>query len=410
MGFASGSISFRRYAVVGQSPEAIDESVLERLAEHALRERDLGVPEDEEYGWSGGRHVLDGNFSFESNVYADALCFALRIDVNKVPGDLKKAYTIMEEDAAAAGNPSGFVSKLQKREARDVVRRKLDDDLRSGRFRRSKLVPILWDVPSATLYASASGSSEEKLLEIFERTFELKLAPLSSGSLALRLLEPTGKRRDYEDLRPTRFVQGPEGEGQYPEYPWVAKGPEPKDFLGNEFLTWLWHEAEARQAAIETADAGDVAVFFDKALDLDCAYGQSGRDALRGDGVTRMPEALDALRSGKVPRKAGLMLEASGQQYNLTFGAESFFAGSLRLPEVEEADNPRVLFEERVAMLRDFGRTLDALYATFLCTRASSGWEGHTTTIRRWIMQSTRATAPSVSVSIARSAGGLQPA
>jgi hypothetical protein len=40
MGFASGAISFRRYAVIGQSPEAIDESVLERLAEHALRERD----------------------------------------------------------------------------------------------------------------------------------------------------------------------------------------------------------------------------------------------------------------------------------------------------------------------------------------------------------------------------------
>src|SRR5881628_3399849 len=73
------------------------------------------------------------------------------------------------------------------------------------------------------------------------------------------------------------IFQGPEGEGQYPEYPWVAKGPEPKDFLGNEFLLWLWHEDETRETAVET-DAGDVAMFFDKSLDLDCAYGQSGRD------------------------------------------------------------------------------------------------------------------------------------
>ena len=51
----------------------------------------------------------------------------------------------------------------------------------------------------------------------------------------MRLLEPHGRRRDYEDMRPTRFVPGPEGEGQYPEYPWVMKGPEPKDFVGNEF-------------------------------------------------------------------------------------------------------------------------------------------------------------------------------
>jgi hypothetical protein len=389
MGFASGSITFRRYAVVGESPDAIDESLLEKLSEFALRPGEIGVPEEEEYGWSGGRHVLDGTFSFENNVFADALCFALRIDTNKVPGDLKKAYQIMEAEAAAASNPSGFISKNQKREVKDVVRRKVDDDLRSGRFRRSKLVPILWDLPSATLYCSASGSAQEKLLEIFERTFDLTLVPLSAGSLALRILEPAGKRRDYEDLRPTRFVTGPEGEGQYPEYPWVAKGPEPKDFLGNEFLTWLWHEADAKEATIET-DAGGVTVFFDKALDLDCAYGQTGRDSLRGDGVTRMPEALDALRSGKVPRKAGLTIESGGLQFGLTFGAESFFAGALRLPEVEEADNPRVLFEERVSMLRDFGRAVDALYGTFLRARASGGWESQTSAIRRWIQRSAR--------------------
>src|SRR3954463_13169083 len=131
MGFAAGSLSFRRFAVVGESPAAIDQGMLDALADSALRERDLGVPDEEEYGWSGGRHVLDGTFSFENNVYADALCFALRVDVNKVPGDLKKAYTIMEEEAAAATNPSGFISTLQKREARDVVRRKVDDELRS---------------------------------------------------------------------------------------------------------------------------------------------------------------------------------------------------------------------------------------------------------------------------------------
>ena len=72
---------------------------------------------------------------------------------------------------------------------------------------------------------------------------------MTAGSLALRLLEPHGRRRDYEDLRPTRFVTGPEGESQFPEYPWVAKGPEPKDFLGNEFLLWLWHEADAAPAS-----------------------------------------------------------------------------------------------------------------------------------------------------------------
>src|SRR5262249_40056325 len=148
-------------------------------------------------------------------------------------------------------------------------------------------------------------------------------------------------------LRPTRFVRLADSEEQAPEYPWVAKGAEPKDFLGNEFLTWLWHEADAKASSVET-DAGEVTVFFDRALDLDCAYVQAGRDSLRGDGVSRMPEAADALRSGKVPRKAGLLMDANNLTYSLMLAAESFGFASLKLPEIEDAENPRVLFEERV--------------------------------------------------------------
>jgi hypothetical protein len=389
MGFASGSVSFRRFAVVGDAPDVVDQALLDRLSEHALRPGELGVPEEEEYGWSGGRHVLDGNFTFENNVFADALHFALRIDSNKVPGELKKAYTIMEEEAVAKTNPSGFISKLQKKEVKDTIRGKLDDELRSGKFRRSKLVPILWDLPSQTVYCNATGKTQEKLLEIFERTFGVNLLPISSGSLALRLLEPKKRRRDYEDLRPTRFVHGPDGDGQFPEYPWVSKGPEPKDFTGNEFVAWLWHEADHRGSTIDTSE-GEVTIFFDRSLDLDCAFGITGRDTLRGDGVSRMPEAIDALRSGKVPRKAGLLMDCNNIQYSLNLAAESFAFGTLRLPEVEDAENPRVLFEERITMLRDFCKVFDALFDAFLKSRASSSWEGATGSIRKWIQSSVR--------------------
>jgi hypothetical protein len=395
MGFASGAVSFRRFAVVGESPTAVDQNLLDKVAEHALRPTETGVPEEIEYGWSGGRHVLDGNFSFEHNVFADCLFLGLRIDTNKVPGDLKKAYQIMEEDAVAAENPSGFISKLQKRDVKDTVRRKIDDDLRSGKFRRSKLIPLLWDLTTQTLYGSVSGKSFEILAELFERTFGVNLMPMSAGSIALRLLEPHGRRRDYEDLRPTRFVSGPEGEGQLPDYPWVMKGPEPKDFVGNEFLLWLWHEADHRAGLIktETKGVGEVTVFIDRSLDLDCSYGQTGRDSLRGDGPSRMPEARDALRSGKVPRKAGLLVHVNKQDFKLTFNPEGFVVSAGVLPEVEEADTPRVLFEERIALLRDFAKTLDGLFETFLKLRGSSSWEAQVSGIRRWIMQPMKAVA-----------------
>jgi hypothetical protein len=392
MPFSNGSVSFRRFAVVGNAPTTADQALLDKLDQHALRPGEFGVPEEVEYGWSGGRHVLDANFSFEHNVYADALHFALRIDTNKVPSELKKAWKIMEEEAAAKNNPSGFISKNQKKEVKDSIRRKIDDELRAGRFRRSKLMPILWDLPSQTLYCTASGSAFEKLAEIFERTFGLDLQPITAGSLALRLLEPRGRRRDYEDFRPTRFVQGPDGEGQWPDYPWVAKGPEPKDFLGNEFLLWLWHEADARSSTVPT-EAGEVTIYIDKSLELDCAYGQTGKDTLRGDGPSRMPEARDALRSGKLPRKAGLVLDVNRQQFTLNLGAEPLAVGGAVLPEVEDAESPRVVFEERVGILRELSKAIDGLFDTFLKTRATAAWEGQTTTIKKWILQTAKAVA-----------------
>ena len=384
MSFDSGSISFKRFIVSGQGPALPDEPTLAKLDEHALRPTEDAIPPELEYGWVGPKHVFDADFSFGNLVFNDCVSFALRIDTNRVPGELKLAFKLMEEDAAAKGNPSGFISKSQKSQAKDTVRRKIDEELQSGKYRRSKSVSILWDVPAGVVYASISTSAQEYLLELFERTFGLQLHLIGSGLAALRVMEGRGKRREYEDWKPTRFAKGPEVEDQPAEYPWVAKGPEAKDFLGNEFMLWLWHAAQTNGGLINTP-AGEVALVIDRQLDLDFAFGVTGRDSLRGTGPSRMPEAIDGLRSGKVPRKAGLILDYAGNQYNLALGAEGLAVGGLKLPEVEEADNPRVLFEERITLLRDFVKALDSLFDAFLTARGSLEWGAVTNDVRAWV-------------------------
>ena len=102
MGFAAGSISFTRLAIVGEHPKEIDQEILDKLSELTLETGEYGVSEEVEYGWCGGRHILDRHFTFEHNVYADALHFAMRIDTNRVPSELKHAYQAIEEEALAA--------------------------------------------------------------------------------------------------------------------------------------------------------------------------------------------------------------------------------------------------------------------------------------------------------------------
>ena len=382
-------MSFQRYAVVGQSPKAPDEELLQKFADGALKPTEIGLPLDVEYGWVGPQHIFDARFDFEHCVFNDCIHMGLRVDTNKVPGEVKAALGLMEEAAAAKDNPSGFISKQQKRLAKDATERKLDEELRSGKYRRSKHVPILWDVPNCVVYAPASTAVREKLTEIFERTFGLELHVLSSGSIAGRELERRAKRREYEDLVPTRFARSQEDADTPAEYPWTAKGDGAKDFLGNEFLLWLWHETKSGTMKLPESRIGDVSVMFDRTLQLDCVFGQTGKDTLNAAGPTKLPEAIDALRFGKVPRKAGLLIDAPAGQFSLNLGAEALNVGSLKLPEIEKAESMRQLFEERITLLRDFIETLDAMYFAFLTARAS-GWNTTTANIQKWIASHVR--------------------
>lgn len=371
MGFQSGAISFRAFKVIGTAPPTPDQTSIDAIAQHQFATTEVGAPEETEYGWSAGRHLYDQTFGFEANVFADCLFFAMRVDNNAVPGAVKKSYQAIEEAAFAAGNPSGFISKQQKREAKDIVARKVEQDMRDRKFRRSRVIPVLYDLANQTLYANANGKVLEYLGEIFERTFSCTLQPLDSGEMAARKWSGV----TVDDLRPTRFVMGPEGDDQMPDYPWVAKGANPKNFLGNEFLLWLiWRSATGK---LDT-------VFFDKSLELECAYGQTGRDVVKGDGPDKSPETREALRIGKIPRKAGVTFEFNRSLFTTVLAAESLSFGSLKLPDVEEAESARVLFEARIQLIRDFMAGIDRTFSSFALVRTAENWSEVAGEIGEW--------------------------
>ena len=116
MSFHSGRVTFCRFRCAGSAPKSVDEGLLTALGERAFRESGIGAPQEIEGGWTTGEHIFDTEFTYEKNGYGDALLFALRLDTNKVPGEVKRAYQKINEQTAAAENPSGFASKLQKRE------------------------------------------------------------------------------------------------------------------------------------------------------------------------------------------------------------------------------------------------------------------------------------------------------
>jgi hypothetical protein len=421
MSFRSGRVGFSRFNVVGDAPSVIDDTALAILAEHAFVQQEIGTPDEIESGFITGEHLLDTQFTYEKNAFGDPpgsmLLFALRIDTCKVPSEVKHAQRRIQELAAAAQNPSGFATKAQKREARELADRQLAEDLAQGKYRKSKSVALLWDLSTHTLYCSAAGNKVVEQLGMKMRAaFEVNLEPLTSGACASRWMQAKGQSRSADDLRPTAFTSAPsetpeqarhdndshasephvsEKNTQVPPVPWAAASTEPRDFLGNEMLLWLWWQCETAEGVINTIDPAtqrksELSVLLDRTLEMECAWGVSGKQSLRGSGPTRMREAGQALLAGKWPRKAGMILAEGEAQFDLSLQADKLVVGSSTVPEVADAESPRQLLEARLLLVRRLAGMIDGLYDAFLSQRISPSWPAKRTAMRRWLGERVR--------------------
>jgi len=408
MPFASGRVTFCRFLAVGNAstpPTVVDQELIDKLSEYAFTEQSIGAPDEVEAGWTTGQHLFDTQFTYEKNGFGHMLLFSMRVDTHKVPAEVKKAYKTMNEQAAAAGNPSGFASRIQKKEAAELAERQVHEDLVAGRFRKSKTVPILWDLSNKMVYAASAGNTvTEHLSRLFRETFDIALEPLSAGVMAGQTMRAQGKGRDYEDLMPSPFTPppaaarldqddaspAPQMDLSIPPLPWIAKTIDAKDFLGNEFLIWLWYccENEEGIVKIDSPTGGDdIAITIDKSLDMDCGWGVLGKQSLRGGGVTHYTEAGEALATGKWPRKAALIVAdtADGQQWELTLQADRWIVSGAALPEVPDAESPRQIIESRLGSVTRMAWVLDGLYLAFLKQRTAGSWPSRRKTIRQWI-------------------------
>ena len=396
MPFLNGRVSYCRFRVHGNAPTSpVD--VLDSLQQHAFQIAEGITAAEVESGFTTGEHVLDTDFNYEKNAFDPCVHFALRVDTNRPPADLKKAYRLMHENAARAASDTGFISKADRREAKELAEQQLQADMNSGRFRKSKAIPVLWDLESKLLYCATSAANVvEELVKRMREAFGVRLDPLSAGTRgaeiasALKIASFT-----WDESRPGAYSPNPKGQkDEGPVLPWLARNVDFKDFLGNEFLFWLMHRDEKDLGAVRTPDAfGGTEVHAGPygQVELACGWDFAGSATLKREDANpaRSPECRRALHVGKWPRKMGLMLGAEGTTgqvgATLTLQAERLLISAMALPEIESADTPRETYEQRVDMIRQLDQALDGLYAAFLVERLSDDWKAKQQALAEWV-------------------------
>ena len=154
--------------------------------------------------------------------------------------------------------------------------------------------------------------------------------------------------------------------------------------MGNEFLLWLWWRWERVSDTIALSDQSEVTGMFARTLSLQCPRDESGKETITAEGPTGLPEAMQAIRSGKLPRKAGMTIVRHGEQYDLTIQPEVFMISGAKI-HVEDTSEGRGVLEDRIEIVRSLHETVDLLFRAFCEQRVGKNWNGELEQIRRWL-------------------------
>ncbi len=379
MGFLSGRITCERFRITSDGPRQFAAEHLDILIKHAIGQLEP-TGDGTQVGFLAGEHLFDTDFQWEKAMIDDTLHCAVRIDTNKIPSPLKKAWLQMELAVLAAENPTGRPTKTQKQEAKESVEKRCEEELKTGRYRRMQQFPVLWDARDGILYVGTSSpASLELCINLFEDAFELSFEQLTSGKLASEWAVEDDHRMNLAEADPTPFhtreIQ--------PPISWHNQESGNFDYLGNEFLLWLWWYLETQSDTISLADDTEVTAMIVKTLRLECPRGESGKDTITHESPVTLPEAHQAVLSGKLPRKAGLILSRLGEQYDFVLQAEMVSLNGAKIENDEGGG--RGPLENRIQSIRHFSETIHLLFGAFFERRLGKSWSRELEQIRNWL-------------------------
>lgn len=380
MAFLSGPVSFQRFFVGGKLPRDVDDSFVRALARHAFGTSPAGR-DGVQVGWIGPGHLFETEIAAERIAFGRFVVLGMRTDRLSPPANVLRGYIRMEEEAALSSSGREYLSKSERRAAREAALARAEQESRVGAFRRMSASPVMMDLERRVVYLGGAGvAAADRLLQLFRDTFGAYLEAATADALATRRMLAAKTERKLENLQAARFVSPPEGAQDR-----GFDAARELTFLGREFLTWLWHRISQEEPGLRLSHGDEVTVAIDRSLRLRCDFGLTGATTISADAPTHLPEAAAALSIGKQPVRAGLVVGGALGELRCTLDATRMSVSGLVLPEDRSPEDARTRLERRLELIADVAELIDGLFELFLTERTGREWSAIERTIAAWV-------------------------
>ena len=164
-------------------------------------------------------------------------------------------------------------------------------------------------------------------------------------------------------------------------------------FLGEEFLTWLWFIIENDPHLLHQMDPEFTALEIGHRMVLANRRRREAGETvtIRGDHAG-MDEGLLTLKKGGMVAEIHLVYKSGDHEWQFNLKGESLNLSSLKVPatvRIESAEEIEGAIIEKILLCEKAIDLINRLYGTFIKLRLGNDWhKGTVAAIRKWIVAS----------------------
>lgn len=195
-----GSLTYARFFVDGELPESFHDRFVKAIRLRAMRPLEPDDEDLERSGWCRIGEPFELDLGYEDVFYNNFVNLGFRTDRWVIPGPMLRSKMREAETAYLAKKGRERMSKREKTELKELVSRKL----------RKQLVPALrvvdfsWSIEEGIVrFFSHAAKPAALMMDVFHRTFGLKLVPEAPYTLAARMGLTKAQEKAWEDLEAT---------------------------------------------------------------------------------------------------------------------------------------------------------------------------------------------------------------
>jgi recombination associated protein RdgC len=161
------------------------------------------------------------------------------------------------------------------------------------------------------------------------------------------------------------------------------------EFLGQEFLLWLWFRMDTDRARFDLGDTGTADLWLGRRIVLQ-AESDEGVEKITcsGGNPVHLKEARLALTENKAVTEALLRLSIGEDEWAFVMDSTWMNFKSFKTPKVtqDQQEDPEGFFYEKFFLVDQAVSAMDQIYASFIKLRISPQWESQELpAMREWI-------------------------